>query len=60
MHVKYALLIDCIEDCHMYSIHAFSIMHLEYALLMDGGRIEDTASKMVHAFSIPCTWSMHC
>ena len=34
--------------------------HLEYALLMDGGCIEDTASKMVHTFGILCTWSMHC
>ena len=32
--------------------------HLEYA--MDGGCIEDTASKMVHTFGILCTWSMHC
>ena len=34
--------------------------HLEYALLMDGGCIEHTASKMVHTFGILCTWSMHC
>ena len=34
-------------------------MHLEYALLIDGCCIEDTAIKMVHAFSILCTWSMH-
>ena len=35
-------------------------MNLEYALLIDGCCIEDTAIKMVHVFSIPCTWSMHC
>ena len=34
--------------------------HLEYALLIDGGCIEHTASKMVHTFGILCTWSMHC
>ena len=62
MHVKYALLIDgcCIEDCHQNGTCIQYSMHLEYALLIGGCCIEDTAIKMVHAFSILCTWSMHC
>ena len=62
MHLEYALLIDgcCIEDCHQNGTCIQYTMHLEYALLIDGCCIEDTAIKMVHAFSILCTWSMHC
>ena len=48
------------RHCHQNGTCIQYSMHLEYALLIDGCCIEDTAIKMVHAFSILCTWSMHC
>ena len=48
------------RHCHQNGTCIQYTMHLEYALLIDGCCIEDTAIKMVHAFSILCTWSMHC
>ena len=68
MHLVYYALGVCIVNrwllyrrhCHQNGTCIQYTMHLEYALLMDGCCIEDTAIKMVHAFSILCTWSMHC
>ena len=68
MHLVYYALGVCIVNgwllyrrhCHQNGTFIQYTMHLEYALLMDGCCIEDTATKMVHAFSILCTWSMHC
>ena len=68
MHLVYYALGVCIVNrwllyrrhCHQNGTCIQYTMHLEYALLMDGCCIEDTTSKMVHAFSILRTWSMHC
>ena len=68
IHLVYYALGVCIVNgwllyrrhCHQNGTCIQYTMHLEYALLMDGCCIEDTASRMVHAFSILCTWSMHC
>ena len=48
------------RHCHQNGTCIQYTMHLEYALLIDGCCIEDTAIKIVHAFSILYTWRMHC
>ena len=68
MHlVYYALGVCLVNGWWLYrrhrqqnGTHIWYTMHLEYALLMGGCCIEGTVIKIVHAFSILYTWSMHC